>query len=421
MNRHTALFFATLVNTPLFAAEITEGTVLSASNIDALQSSTLEGHPLSELLTAKQAWMIREKGFTMTLEKSRELPIDPLMQKTTERFQGQAKIDSENNRLMNYSAGIPFPEIDPKDPLAGQKAVWNAYYGNPIWNSSSTEIMFFIANMDRGFERSNRWLYRRLYLSARVGEEQTSLDNNTQFYRQFLYATYPEDIRGVGTLTFRYMDGRMDDIYGYIKTVRRVRRLSGGAWMDPVGGTDLLQDEPWILSGFPGWYQNIKMTAKRMMLVPFGKEGDTWYKPGGSLKEQFPFLETEKKPYGTPRGYWMPREVYEVEVNPPRDHPYSKKVWYIDTKHPVFHFAENYDKAGHLWKIQYLVRFFKKYPSPYGEVIMGPLQGDVLLNYKDNHATIVCFDVPAFHFNDPKEKPADYAPTVLQDIAAGRR
>lgn len=69
-----------------------------------------------------------------------------------------------------------------------------------------------------------------------------------------------------------------------------------------------------------------------------------------------------------------------------------------------------------------LGRFPRHAPdTPAGKQVFGPIQTDYLLNFKDSHVTVVTFLLDSWKFNDPKEKPADYVPNILAEIAAGRR
>jgi hypothetical protein len=412
-----------VVTVPVLAGEIAPGTVLNATNYESLKNDTLGGRPLDSLLSDTQRWMIRDKGLAMTLQTEWQTPGLPAdLKETTDKYRGQTQLDGANNRISNYTAGMPFPDIDVNDPDAAKKIVWNNYLAGPIGYTSSSDLGFALFSMDRGFERKNDWFYRRLYMSGRYGTAEPTLDGGKEHYRQILYAYYPEDIRGLGTVTYRYMDGRLDDIFAYVKSVRRIRRLSGGAWFDPIGGTDLLSDEPWIVSGYPGWYKDQKLVAKRWQLMPVGDPKNPGRVKGAkTLAEEYPYVETERKPYGMPKLHWAPREVYVIEVTPPTEHYYSRKTWYCDVEYPIFHMADNYDKAGNLWKVQFLPRLWTQQDTPEGKKTFGPIQTDYLVNFKDSHVTVVTFVFDSWKFNDPKEKPADYVPNILAEIAAGKR
>jgi hypothetical protein len=108
-------------------------------------------------------------------------------------------------------------------------------------------------------------------------------------------------------------------------------------------------------------------------------------------------------------------------VTPPTEPYFSRKTWYCDGEEPIFHLAVNYDKAGNLWKVQLLPRLWADQETPEGKKVFGPIQTDYLINFKDSHVTVVTFLYESWKFNDPKEKPADYVPNILAEIAAGRR
>ena len=61
--------------------------------------------------------------------------------------------------------------------------------------------------------------------------------------KTLFFVTAPYDMKGVGIFTVRYDLPKLEDTWVYVKSVRRTRRLSGGAWMDPVDGLDMLNDE----------------------------------------------------------------------------------------------------------------------------------------------------------------------------------
>jgi hypothetical protein len=41
-----------------------------------------------------------------------------------------------------------------------------------------------------------------------------------------------------------------------------------------------------------------------------------------------------------------------VEVTMPKEHPYGKRIMYMDTKFPRFYMTEHYDKSGQFVKMQ---------------------------------------------------------------------
>lgn len=122
--------------------------------------------------------------------------------------------------------------------------------------------------------------------------------------------------------------------------------------MDSLAGSVQLNDEYDAFAGRPSWYPEIKLLGKRWVLaVPHLKFPLVDESKKGTL-EMFRNIDTKNKPYMNAVLEWEPREVYIIEVTPPKEHPYSKKIMYLETKFPRFYMTEYYDKSGQFVKIQ---------------------------------------------------------------------
>ena len=77
------------------AADVAEGTVINAANIDQIKSQTFEGKPLADLILPTQEKMIREFGMQMRLRKSEAMQIDPKMIAATKEHAGKASIGAD--------------------------------------------------------------------------------------------------------------------------------------------------------------------------------------------------------------------------------------------------------------------------------------------------------------------------------------
>ena len=109
---------------PVLAEEVAEGTLLDAKSIDSLLDKTLDGHPIRSVLVGQQEKMIREYGWAMNLTKAKPESVISGIVELTEKHKGEAKLD-EGKHLVNYTTGVPFPDLDPADPDAGYKLVYN--------------------------------------------------------------------------------------------------------------------------------------------------------------------------------------------------------------------------------------------------------------------------------------------------------
>ena len=380
-------------------ADVKEGTVLSADNIDTLYEDTFEGHKIRDLLTEKIEWRIRENGFQMPLVHSKVVEMDAKWVERSNANAATATLNAETRQVEGWQGGMPFPNIDESDPKAAEKIVWNWYYGNPRGDVMNVpNVSYVMIDGDSGIERAQNWSFIRYTMKGRMNGEQTEGDGK-ELSRTLFFATAPRDIKGLGTYTVRQDSDKVEDVWAYIRAVRRTRRLSGGAWMDPIGGTDQLQDDIEIFNANPSWYESYKLIGKRHMLVAAHAKHSAWQVGAKTQQEEYPTLDLKNAPYWNFNyDNYEPREVYVIEAITPEEHPYSKKIIYIDTQYPRVHFGEAYDKKGEFWKMFQ----FHSYPGK-GEDGFRDVRttGGVTIDFKRNHATVFFPDTSTWSTNTP--------------------
>ena len=398
-----------------FAADVPEGTVISAANLDSMKSQMFEGKTIGSMLNDKIEMMIRDHGLKITLRHSEEVPIDSRWIEATKKYSGGVKFDPETKKISGYKAGLAFPNIDPNDPHAGYKHNWNMYLkgGFPDPDVDYTgRFDFVLIDGEKGLENTQKWVMFRAYdTGCLVGDS----DKGTGVYvKQITLGLAPYDVRGVGTFSMRYNDGRVDDAWAYVRSVRRTRRTGGGSWMDPTGGTDVHNDEHPLHSGYPAWYPNIKFVEKRWVLaVAHSME---W----GHARDSYPIFDLSTKPYWNPVNEWEPREVYVIEVTMPDEHHYGKKIVTFDAKTNVGYFNEAYDKRGDFNVI--VMNFCIPVKGSDGPTSHGVGQvAGLAINFKTNHATI--WTRSKHHLRNPDPSVFSTREVTLQtmeSIAKGR-
>ena len=72
-------------------------------------------------------FVLVEQGMRMKIVPADRLEFPPLYSAATEKYAPQVWLN-EKGELKNYVAGLPFPFIDPNDPQAATKIVWNFSY-----------------------------------------------------------------------------------------------------------------------------------------------------------------------------------------------------------------------------------------------------------------------------------------------------
>ncbi len=391
------------------AEEVAEGTLLNAASIDSLLDKTLEGKPIRSLLLGKQERMIREFGWAMQLVHAKPATVADGVVELTEKHRGEASLDA-GKRLVNYTTGVPFPDLDPADPDAGYKLAYNTLRFGWLGDAMNLQpLNFLIIDGKKGLEKEQGWVYRRFLMSGRVSEPHV-LDTSIAKY-EALINVYPNDTRGLGLLTVNYTDGRLPDVYAYVKSLRRVRRLSSGAWADPVQGTDLLFDDSFGLNLDPTWYEGWKLLGKREGLVV-----DHSILPAmdekASGKAKYPFMRLDEAPYWNflPDNYET-QAVYELEGTPKNNHLVSRRHMFVGATlgAPKFYWQDHYDRKGEHWHVEFVgYKDWKWEDGRNGTTANGVLLVDV----QRLHATAFGLS-EGFHINPPDAKAADYSPEAL--------
>jgi hypothetical protein len=372
--------------TGAIAAEVPAGTVVEKSNIDAVKNDTFDGHTIASLLTDKVEWQIRNWNLKITLDHAKPIPVEPRLVEATKAYSNQVKFDSKTKEVTGYVAGVPFPDIQASDPDAGFKVMWNFYYapreGDTVYNDS-----FILGiNGNSGLETKQAWIYQRYYFKNRLLDKQPTVGDGSVAAKTFLLAQYPEDIKGIGTFTVRSDSAKFEDTWAYLKSARRARRLSGGAWMDPIGGSDILGDDNNVFNARPSWYKNFKLVGRRWILaVSDGRKDNRVASKSGTVDE-FPTVDLKNAPYWNPIEKWQPREVYVIEATPPDEHPYSKRVMYVDVDTFRPWYSENYDKKGEFWK--FTMSQMRSGVSDGGQKVL-IYTGFGVIDFKARHASIV--------------------------------
>lgn len=396
---------------PALAADLAEGTVISATNLDQIKNATFEGRTIESMLTEKMEWRIRNSGWKLTLAHSKKVPLDANWVKVSKANEGKTKINEATCKVDGWKAGAPFPTIDMKDPEAAKKIVWNLHLGSLLGDVSS--VPYFTQVLVDGKSGIHAELvaeFTRFTMKGRLTGNSPTLGDDDESARQLLFFKSPSEVKGIGTYTMMYDSNKVPDVWAYVPAVRRTRRLSGGAWMDPIGSSDQLQDEIDGFNARPCWYPGYKLLGKRWVLAAANSRLDNWNPKASSPAEKYPTLD-RSAPYWNLNDSFEPREVYVIEVATPAQHPYSKKVLYIETEYPRVHYAEAYNRKGEFWKF---IEIHSYVNTKAGDI--RTVAADVI-DFQRNHATVSLIDVSTWRTNFDA-KPSDVSLTKLE--SAGR-
>ncbi len=406
------------------SAEVTPGDVISKANAEKVEG----------LVPPGIMWTILN-GMELEIVPYQEVPIPKDYQAATEKYSSQVEL-SEDRMLVNWVAAKPFPKIDINDPQAATKIMYN--FERTHYFTESLDLNLLDADtgsMYRSAKGTPIYSVERHFIPEwlRVLRFQGRLRNNPKpaiepnrdevFYKAGLYPLIePFDLKGVGGMTFRYLDQRRhDDTWLYLPLLRRVRRLSTTQRSDALFGQDIDIDSFGGYAGQIPWFEWKLLGEKPMLASLHGKrlppepcEGD-----GGMT-----FCEAWEL---RPATYIV--EGHSVFPN----YAFSKRVIYVDKETNIIGTSDLYDWNDELWKnVQISFRASRR-PNPnidyqYDEVRLFAYAYSVI-DIQLHHSTRVA--IPGLAFQDEPGWYLDLgfdAPTSVDEewfsvqslIAAGR-
>ena len=312
------------------------GDVISEKNMDKHKA----------LLSPGLEWALHY-GLRMTIIAPKHIAMLKTYRDATEKYSGQVKLSPDGMRVSNWTAGQPFPVIDPNDPQVATKIMWNFSYGFATTDDSDQKNF----DSDTGSLGKNRGMtverhyivdhLRRLYYTGRLYvDPKPSLPNpdGVRSKESIHPLIEPFDLKGVGGTFYRYIDpNHQDDSWLYLPQLRRVRRLSSAQRSDALFGQDTDPDSYYGYAGQVGWADWKFLGERTILAVMHGTHSPVkWQDP-----EDWIFDEV-----------WEPRKVYVVEgVSRLPQYAYGKRVIFIDKEAWTVTSSDIYDRSGQLWKV----------------------------------------------------------------------
>jgi len=391
------------------AEEVPTGHIVTKANLASVDKQTFDGHNLGSMIPPSMRKMI-ELGLTLKLAPNKPVVHPPSLLAATAKNSGSVKYDRTTRLISGYVSGIPFPNLSEKDPDVADKVIWNQFYsGLQLVDTLQVSTRVYSIDGNKGLERTFDLVNFQLKLKHRYGTEPVApkfIGDGSIYRKLMIFNLAPQDVAGTGAYIQRYDDGRLDDSWAYIKSIRRVRRMSGGTWMDPIPGTDLLNDDSACHDAFPTWYPKYKLIGKQWVLALV--HGTPPGAPGSTIDD---YLNLKEAPYWNPINQnWEPREVMVVDGTPPEAHPYSRKRFYFDIQANGMVMCDLYDKKGQLWKF---------FPMVYAPTIMAdgePGSGSNFVWITDLQRMHSTYVHSLYHRqNEARANPDDWSPEALSD------
>jgi hypothetical protein len=304
--------------------------------------------------------------------------------------------------LLNYVSGVPFP-----DPKSGIEEFWNQYVAK---NNLGDNVMMDAtpwSMVDRtGRVRFSIYRRRDIVYQGRCEIFPPILnpekENPEGILEKIVCLVYhPPEARGLTTLIVRYWTGEENNMWAYIPSLRRVRRMSAAQGQDGIFGSDLTFDD---LDGHhpPKFYEfEYRLLGKKEMLLSYHQT--ELLKQSKEVPYQWQDITVERMP------------VYVLEIIPKDpSYMYGKKILYLDAVTHWFGTEDMWNRKGSFCKTTTYNN--DMFPTTIGKVYgYGRWSNCEVTDYLAHHATF--FSRGFFLTNHPSVIYSDFELSQLREYA----
>jgi len=273
-------------------------------------------------------------------------------------------IDDKTGRIPTAVYGFPFPQVKADDPQAGVKIVHN--YRMRAYQGEANVHTFDLSDvqLDGDLIRRVKIFLSHKYYVGTDGKAPAELPDNTE-WRQLGAALEPQDVEGVGVLTWRFNDWTTwDHVWAYVPNIRRVRRMRTSLRSERIPGFEVYADDADCYDGKVTYF-NWKLAGSGEVIGPLGTDNPYAYpmKPEGKTlwSIEMPYNNAVYETPGargagwlTLRNVFVRRPVWIVEGTP-KDPYYEagRAVLYIDRELYNAYYKISYTRAGEQYQTNF--------------------------------------------------------------------
>jgi hypothetical protein len=303
-------------------------------------------------------------------------------------------IDPRTGSYPAFLYGYPFPAIDPKDPQAAVKVIYNFSYAL-MQPDDADRFSHLYWVTPSAVERRAEFQGQLLFYGSRFSGP---IDNPNATLRKGIIAGFaPAEIFGVVTLEWVYLDPKKwNSLWAYVPELRRVRQLPPANGSESLFGSELAHDDPYLFSGKVQYFR-WKLVGTQDALVPYTLPNP---KPlrrtdqGYLLELPSDLLVMGWEKDGWKGSAWWPtkcglvkRPVWVIEaVAKDEQYAYGRQVLWIDRELYIAYYKEAYNRAGQLWRM--LLNAVSVARTPEGDLSVAQPDFTLSVDEEQNRATV---------------------------------
>jgi hypothetical protein len=306
-------------------------------------------------------------------------------------------VEAETGELAKLIIGFPFPKIDPEDPKAAIKIIYNKQYVTYVIGFKKFSTFVWWLGQNTGFEREISVIFHDAYLTGFPGAREYKNPKDVERYA-LISVKAPYDLAGTAQLMWRYLSAKADMNFAYVPAIRRVRRMSPANRSDGFVGSDFAVDDILAYDGKIPLFE-WELVEKKEALVPFAgaepvgavvnAEGE-WETARNRPTMRYGFQEKEWQgaPWAPLNPIYVKRPVWVLKAKS-KDPYYNYGTQYIwvfaDSWGPAYKMV--HDRSEKFWK--FLSATTAGYKTNDGKVKFLSWMDHVIVDTRREHATII--------------------------------
>jgi hypothetical protein len=351
---------------------------------------------LRSLMSQKYFWKVPAEA-VLEVAPTVKIGLPRKYREDTEKYHNQTKLvqKGEGYTVSGYVAGMPFPDIDPKDPTAGVKLIYDNYYNYipyRVFSEAGPKNGAGWTSVDRYSNKTYSYVYEIYFKFKHISDPGMGVDAPDQqgdiFLSQNNVVWQPEQSKYTNDLLIFYDDPARDpEVYVFVPALRRSLRLSSAARCAPLLGGDYVADDSREgLNIQPPIFQGKLLGIKRVLEIAHAD-------PAGYQNYNNYFSPVSFPKPGV--GKWELRDAYVVDIqripSMQRGYCYTHRIVFLDkeTLEPID--IDLYDNTGNFWKGVLNIYFPTPLPGSPGDFVTalgGP--GNIcstMWDIQNNHIT----------------------------------
>ena len=378
------------------AGEVPDGTVIDRTNWGMVEGQVPE--PVLNWLKTGE-WVIQAKNLNFDPAEYFEGFAVKAFEKNKGMYdldENMGMVDAKTGKPPKSIVGIPFPVIDPTDPKAAAKIMYNNHYMQYVLGDIRVEIHLMWFNRS-GFEREAGCEWIQAAMDGWPGARDRGNPQQIEKYATLLVRT-PFDAKGLAIMLWRYLDPKKhDSTFVYVPALRKVRRVSPANRSSSIG-SDATADDA---NGFDGKIStfNWRFVGKQEALVPWHDENPIpvvqndeggWETTKGMKTIVYGYQKEgwQGAPWAATNLAWAKRPVYIVEaISKDPSYNYGTHYMWIDAQTFSCNYKVINDRGGNYWKT--FLKGDAAWKSADDRVKYMSAVGQQVVDDRDDHASII--------------------------------